>query len=302
MFLRMMFIGCVLFLAACQHESFIISEGIKRAYVIFIPKSYQRDAHKKFPLVLDFHGSTSNPFQQKLISNLNHVAAKNNFIVVRPQGIHRNEAGKERSWNANLDPNGTNDLQFIQDLLDHLTNHLRIDTNRIYSTGFSGGARMTSRLACNLSHRIAAIAPVAGLIYPDGCDTVATRAMPILAFHGVKDDVNPYEINPQGPYPAPAYWRKGIEDSLQLWANKQSCKSTLSEVATIKDSQILTYRNCAIPNSAKKHHWQGHPLVLVRADSAGHTWPGSFLTGFIGPTSNVDASELIWDFFKQYSL
>lgn len=38
-----------------------------------------------------------------------------------------------------------------------------VDDDRVFATGYSGGGRMSSALACELSDTIAAIAPVAGL-------------------------------------------------------------------------------------------------------------------------------------------
>ena len=51
---------------------------------------------------------------------------------------------------------------FISALIDSLTADLNIDTTRVYATGMSNGAFMTYTLGCELSDRIAAIAPVAG--------------------------------------------------------------------------------------------------------------------------------------------
>ena len=43
---------------------------------------------------------------------------------------------------------------------------LCVDPTRVFATGFSGGARMTSQLGCDLPATVAAIAPVSGLRLP----------------------------------------------------------------------------------------------------------------------------------------
>ena len=48
-----------------------------------------------------------------------------------------------------------------------------IDEHRVYATGFSGGARMSSQLACDASSIFAAVAPVSGLRTPSPCPTHA---------------------------------------------------------------------------------------------------------------------------------
>ena len=74
---------------------------------------------------------------------------------------------------------GGDDVAWFTALLDELAATLCIDTERIYVAGFSNGAMMASVLACELSERIAAIAPVAGLRDPEGCAT--TRPVPVIA-------------------------------------------------------------------------------------------------------------------------
>ena len=58
----------------------------------------------------------------------------------------------------------TNDVAFIAALIDHLIKKFNADPKRVYATGMSNGAMMSYRLGCELSGKIAAIAPVAGNI------------------------------------------------------------------------------------------------------------------------------------------
>lgn len=71
--------------------------------------------------------------------------------------------------------------RFSRELIDHISAHLSVDMSRIYATGMSGGGRMSSRLACDLSDVIAAIRPVAGIRYPEDCNP--TRPVPVITFH-----------------------------------------------------------------------------------------------------------------------
>jgi polyhydroxybutyrate depolymerase len=57
---------------------------------------------------------------------------------------------------------GSDDVSFISQLVDKLTLNNSVDTKRAYVTGVSPGAMMTYRLGCELSSKIAAIAPVEG--------------------------------------------------------------------------------------------------------------------------------------------
>jgi len=70
-----------------------------------------------------------------------------------------------------------------------IKNH-HVDTTRIYSTGHSGGAMMSYRLAAELSQRIAAIGPVSGQMTDEYCDP--KLPVPIIHFHGLADTICPY--------------------------------------------------------------------------------------------------------------
>lgn len=61
-----------------------------------------------------------------------------------------------------------------------------IDSSGIYATGMSNGATMVYRLACQLSDKIAAFAPVAGNQLDIACKS--TRPVPIIHFYGLADN------------------------------------------------------------------------------------------------------------------
>lgn len=86
---------------------------------------------------------------------------------------------------------------------------------RVYCTGYSNGGRFCSRLASELSDRIAAIAPVSGLRYPTRNN--ATRPMPLLAFHGDSDWVNPWDGH------GATYWALSIQEVALKWAAFNGC-------------------------------------------------------------------------------
>ncbi|KAJ1616736.1 hypothetical protein T492DRAFT_527490 [Pavlovales sp. CCMP2436] len=64
-----------------------------------------------------------------------------------------------------------------------------LDASRVYATGISRGGRFASRLASEMSDIIAAVGIVSGIRYPTPNN--ATRPVPIIAFHGTADPINP---------------------------------------------------------------------------------------------------------------
>ena len=87
-----------------------------------------------------------------------------------------------------------NDHEKNQSLIDTLKNQYSIDLQRVYVTGGSMGGAMAYRIACELSHRIAGIASVAGWLpssIANNCNPL--HSMPVLHIHGTKDTFIPFE-------------------------------------------------------------------------------------------------------------
>jgi len=137
--------------------------GMDRSYILYVPESY--DGTKAVPLVLNFHGYTSNAKDQMNYGDFRPLADKEGFIVVHPQGTlldgktHWNVGG----WTL---ASKVDDVAFTEALLDHLSSEYKIDAKRVYSTGMSNGGYMSFLLACQLSNRIAAVASVTGSMTP----------------------------------------------------------------------------------------------------------------------------------------
>ena len=71
----------------------VMSGGVPRLVNVHIPTSY--DPTQPTPLVLNFHGFTSDAVQEALLSQMSPLADANGFIVMYPVGT-----GAPLSWNA----------------------------------------------------------------------------------------------------------------------------------------------------------------------------------------------------------
>jgi polyhydroxybutyrate depolymerase len=261
-------------------------DGMEREYLLLSPN---RSGTSALPLVFNFHGSGGSPEGQLATSDFERIVSEYGFVAVLPQGAYTNTR-TARSWNADLDPNGVNDVEMVRSIIADVGRDHRIDPTRIYSTGFSGGARMTSRLACELSDVLAAVAPVGGIQFGASCEP--QRAIAVLTFHGQADRVNHYVPTADS---AP-YWANGVEESIERWIDINECAVHMPRVMRI--SQTVEQRN-----------WSGcRNEVVVEAwiiEDGGHTWPGSPLLreseGRGVTNHDIDASDLIWQFFARFS-
>ncbi len=193
-------IAALIFLILNHTNGKIVTSGETRRYLLYVPDTY--DASKPTPLVINIHGFAQWPANQRDISNWNDLADEKGFIVVYPMGTKF-----PLRWNSHIpvetSEESRKEVVFISDLIDTLSEQYTLDTARIYASGLSNGAGMSFVLACTLSDRIAAIGGVAGAYtYPwDACNP--SRPVPLIAFHGMQDQVVPYNGGPSRSFDTP---------------------------------------------------------------------------------------------------
>jgi polyhydroxybutyrate depolymerase len=261
------------------------TDGKTRSFVVHVPQSY--DPSKPTPLVFNFHGFTMSP---KLEDWLTKMAAKSDeagFLLVYPQGT-----GTETSFNGgtccgDASSDGVDDVAFTRRMLDRLEADLCVDARRVYATGMSNGGFMSHRLACEMSDRIAAVAPVSGVNASVACNP--TRAVPVLDFHGTADPTVPFEGDQaRGWLSVPAT----IDD----WARRDGCKGGGVETLARGDVRCTTYGQCR--DQAE--------VTLCTVEGGGHTWPGGtappWIAGAGKTTTDVVADDLIWSFFQKHPM
>ena len=280
-------VEAVSFYATNQSNGTIVSSGIEREYLLYVPKSYDRA--KPTPLVISMHGGAMWPAAQKEIDRWDRVADAHGFIVVYPSGV---SGDGPRAWSAGREPGMTRDVQFISELIDTLRASYHIDQTRIYANGLSNGGGMAFALSCKLSDRIAAVGVVATAIFLPWSACTDERPVPMIAFHGTDDR--------QALYSGGTSWvAPGVFPNIPIWtarwAERNRCQPTPVEWAVAADVMRIEYPNCA-ENAA---------VVLYRIEGGGHTWPGGgpLPEWFVGTTTqSIDASGLMWAFFREHPL
>jgi polyhydroxybutyrate depolymerase len=297
--MRIRLVMCGLFAALLIHPAIaaapglqrldsISLDGVERTWRIFVPDQYEEG--KALPLVLNFHGTGSTPDRQSRLSAFEVLASEAGFLVAAPAGKFTRTRGGRLTWNVDLRQDGVDDVLFVREMIYEISEQFSVDPNRIYATGFSGGGRMSSRLACDLADLIAAIGPVAGVRFPEDCSP--SRPVPVITFHARNDMVNHYEHQSDSP----GYWRMGVEDAISGWVKNNQCASTPTVKPVSKMVNLVEYRNCQ----------GGGDVVFYRSEDGGHTWPvAPFADVLEEPGSGLRDSEttatnLIWAFFKSH--
>ena len=176
---------------------------------------------------------------------------------------------------------------FTADLIDAVAQEVCIDPQRVYLAGMSNGAAITTFIACALPDRIAAIAAVAATAGPRACGT--DEPIPIITFRATEDQCVPYEGGTSAcGMQLPVL---PVRDVMSLWAEHNGCDMEAVEEPVSEHVTRTAYGGCA----------EGAEAVLYTTEGDGHTWPGSTFVPRLGPvTQEIDATDLIWDFFEAH--
>lgn len=267
-----------------------------RHYLVTTPTAH--DGETPIPLVVAFHGLSEGAEVHALQTQLGPYGEEEGFAVAFPHGT-----GEPVRWDTTPDREANPDLVYVETVLDELEADLCIDTSRIYATGLSNGAMMSSAIACALTDRFAAVAPVAGLTDYDGCEP--TRAIPIHTFHGTVDpillfnggvDLSVLEGGESAEIPEADLDGEGYPATAATWAERNGCDADATDD---ERSDTLLRRTWDCPADA--------PVVFDIIDGHGHGWPGSefsvSIEEFVGPNDmSVDANEEMWRFFQRFAL
>lgn len=261
-------------------------DSIKREFNVYVPKSY--DASKdKLPVVFFFHGMGGN---MNNFSGFTYKAEAEKFIMVIPQGVF-DKTSNATNWhsgagidgkypNANID-----DVGFVNSLIDTVSKWYKVDATRIYSTGFSMGAFMSNRIACELGDRFAAIASISGTMGNEIINTCNPAGpIPVLHIHSTNDAVVPFSNNRYG------------YDALELmnfWVKYNSC----NEVADTTDLSHIENDGFSVQKYLFKNGKQNSEVEFYKLIGPDHS--GSWYTKQSG--NDFDAIDVTWNFFSRHS-
>lgn len=273
-----------------QYDS-LLFEGYNRTYLVHLPTGYT--GAEELPLVIVMHGGFGTAVSAQNKSKFSLKADSENFIVVYPEGV-KGGALNISSWNAGwccgfASSSNINDVGFIDSLLNTLIGQYAIDTSRIYASGMSNGGFMAYRLACELSDRIAAIAPVASSMSMETCSP--NRPVPVIHFHSYLDSNVPYLGGIGDGFSN--HYNSPQDSIMNAWSNLNNCVTIADTVVDNAEYTFTKWTNCAC--GTEIHHYITH--------DGGHSWPGGG-ESVVGDSVSefINATDLIWSFFQHYSL
>jgi polyhydroxybutyrate depolymerase len=244
--------------------------------------------------VIVLHGGGGNAETVMRTTGMSGKGDKSGFVVVFPNGTGRLK-NHLLTWNAGnccgyaLDHH-IDDVAFIRTLIEHLQNELLIDKRKIYVAGMSNGAKMTYKLACELSDKIAAIAPVAGSLDVTNCQP--DNPVSVMIFHGTADEHVLYEGGkPKKSIDKHERIDNSVSYAVSFWIKHNHC--------------LVTPQKEEKGNIIKEVYTggkDGTEVVLYTITGGGHAWPGGQRGSLWGdtPTQEISATELMLEFFLRH--
>ena len=272
-------------------------DGNARSFIVYLPTGYNNAG--KMPLIFAIHGGSGTPEGMINIANFKPIADRDKVVLVYPAGIQNN-------WNDGrpTKPNqlGINDVSFFNQLCDYMITNYSVDGTKIYATGISNGGFMSSRLGCELSNRIAAIAVDAATIE---ATTIAPncnpgRPVPVIYIHGTSDPLVPFTGEQMTAGGTAGGNVLSHFQAIDKWVTINGCNTT----PTITDLPDIANDGTTIKQRVYSGGINGSEVVSYVISNGGHTWPQGYQyanEAFIGKTSqDMNACEVIWSFFKRF--
>ena len=231
------------------------------------------------PLVVDMHGFTSNASQQRFISGWLAKSDAEGFVAAWPNGIGN-------AWNSQgqcCSSGSQDDVAFIETVVAEIQAAAPIDATRIYATGLSNGGSQTHTMACASADLFAGAAAVSfGLAGGGGGGVPAAiiaacnpaRGIPVIHFHGTADTTVPYASGVLDSL--------GAEESLDTWAQIQSCDATGTQTMISPNTVCETRAGCD----------DGVEVVLCTVNGGTHV--------LYGQLQGVTIVDEAWAFFESF--
>ena len=267
-----------------QYCSFT-KDGLTREFYIYVPSGYS-EYISPVSVLFSLHGGGDYAETNMQYSGFKEHADTDTFILIYPQGSYYEDKGTT-GWNT--EEGGVNDVAFIESIIDWIGDNYNVQLNEVYAAGFSNGGFMAYHLACYLSAKIAAIAPVAGLMGNYTYNTCSPlHPTPLAHIHGLQDDV--ISIN-GGDYHRPLEDNGDTTGVITYWQDYNQCTEFSQEVLYDGEDNIGTFNkwaNCS--NGADINYW-----IIT---NQGHEWNENDK----GEAGSFDTSQTLWNFLKQFDM
>ena len=230
-----------------------------RSYELHVPAGL---SGAEVPLLLSLHGFGSSGRQDELSTGWSGFADSHNFIVAYPNGRPSSYSG---AWNPYS--SSSPDVGFLRQVVDDIATRWCVDARRVHVDGWSNGAVMSQRVACEAADKFASVTSYGGGT-PTLASTLAcepSRPISVGLFAGQYD-----------------FTYAGLAQNTSEWLDYDDCSPT--PVHTTDAHGTLDSYSCAA----------GTQVLSRVVSNTSHNWP-------FGAQAE-DQRNRMWAFFHAHPL
>lgn len=289
-----------------------VSDGQQRTYDLYLPNNVSK---KPSPLVLLLHGHFGNADVMTGQNNKKapykvwlNIADREGWVLVIPDGAIGPD--KARGWNdcrANSKVNSsTDDVKFLNSLVDTVSRKYPINKRRIYAHGTSNGGLMVLRLALESGYKYRGIAAVVASMPKKSKCRESKAPISVLVMNGTADRILPYYGGAVGKYNSVNQERGTVlstTDTIQYWLNNNDIRSRprvqqLPDINKRDRTKVVTHEYFNGNNNTE--------VVLYEVQRGGHVEPSlsehyrGIYTLVVGKQNkDIEMAEEVWKFFDR---
>lgn len=296
-------------------------------YKLYVPSEHRSDTES--PLLVMLHGCGQNPDDFAAGTNMNALAEKEKFLVLYPDMNHPfnpldpsgyNPLG---CWNWFLDKNqhrGDGHPKLIYEMINQVKSTYKVDTNKVYTAGFSAGASLACILGVTYPDVFNSIGIYAGLAYDAANVFFLTDPMAKEATLRMEKGVlDPYECGNNAFHEMGEYKKKmrvivlhGTSDTTVNPINSQQVITQWAQTNFLVEGGVgladvtptLVKSDIINGKSYTQHVYNdrnGEPLLEHwMIGDMGHTWSGGSPNGSYTDPTGLNATEIIWSFLSKH--
>lgn len=262
---------------ALQHD------GRTRTYRVHVPPGL--DFHEPAPLLVALHGGSVGQQANAGLYGLARESDRQRFVTVFPDAYR---APGSRGWNAaDGGSTSTDDVGFIEKVVDNVFRQLSISRLEIYAAGMADGGSMAYRLACERPHLFRAVASVGGADRTTQC--APDTPVSVLHFQA-KNDAPTVVASLAGAGGGSGSDRgtQAAAETAAKWARLNGCMEAPQRILDMSGAYCEAYSYCR----------QQTEVRLCVTEGAGPAWPGAPKPGTRPASHAISATSTMWGFFS----
>lgn len=262
---------------ALQHD------GRTRTYRVHVPPGL--DFHEPAPLLVALHGGSVGEQGNAGLYGLARESDRQRFVTVFPDAYRA--SGRRAGWDA-ADASGasTDDVGFIDKVVDNVFRQLSISRLEIYAAGMADGGSMAYRLACERPHLFRAVASVGGADPTTQC--ASDKPVSILHFQAKSDARTVLASLPGAGGMVADAGAATAAATAARWANRNGCMEAPQRILDMSGAYCEAYSYCR----------QQTEVRLCVTDDGGPAWPGALKPGARPASHAISATSTMWGFFS----